>query len=74
MIHESKLNYWLKNYIGIKMKKEYKILAILFLLALIIRIVFLFASPVKIWDETVYANLGYDLSKNPFDYSFAKNW
>ncbi len=55
------------------MKKEYKILLGIFLLALIIRVIFVFASPVKIWDETVYANLGYDLSKNFFDYSFANN-
>ena len=55
------------------MKKEHKILLGLFIIALIIRILFLFSSPVRIWDETVYANLGYDLSKNPFDYSFANN-
>ena len=55
------------------MKKEFKILVLLFMLALIIRIIFVFISPVKIWDETVYANLGYDLSRNLFDYSFANN-
>lgn len=55
------------------MKREYKLLLAVFILALIIRIVFIFSSPVKIWDETVYANLGYDLSKTPLDYSFANN-
>ncbi|MEM5783167.1 MAG: glycosyltransferase family 39 protein [Candidatus Aenigmatarchaeota archaeon] len=55
------------------MKNEYKTVFVLFLIALVIRILFVFISPVKIWDETVYANLGYDLSKNPFDYSFANN-
>lgn len=55
------------------MKKEYKILLGIFLFALIIRIIFVFASPVKIWDETVYANLGYDLNNNPLDYSVENN-
>ncbi len=51
------------------MKREHKIILVLFLLALIIRFIFLFCTPIKIWDETVYANLGYDLSSNPFHYS-----
>ena len=55
------------------MKKEYKILLVIFILALIIRIVFLFSTPVKIWDETVYANLGHDLSNNFSDYSVENN-
>jgi 4-amino-4-deoxy-L-arabinose transferase-like glycosyltransferase len=55
------------------MKKEYNVLSVIFVIALLIRILFVFISPIKIWDETVYANLGYDLSKNPFDYSFANN-
>ena len=55
------------------MKKEYKILLGIFILALIIRVAFVFASPVKIWDETVYTNLGYDLSNTPFDYSVENN-
>jgi len=53
------------------MKRETKILIILFIFALLIRILFAFSSPVKWWDETVYSDLGYELSKNPFDYSFA---
>ena len=53
------------------MKRETKILIVLFVFALLIRILFSFSSPVKWWDETVYSNLGYGLSKNPLDYSFA---
>jgi len=56
------------------MKRVNKILLFLFLVALIIRITFLYSFLVKIWDETVYVNLGYDLSKNPFDYSFDRLW
>lgn len=51
------------------MRREYKVLILLFLLAFIVRIFFVFDSPVRIWDETVYSNLGYDLSKNMFHYS-----
>jgi 4-amino-4-deoxy-L-arabinose transferase-like glycosyltransferase len=56
-----------------KMKKETKILISLLVLALIIRIIFVYSTPIKIWDETVYANLGHDLSNNPFDYSVENN-
>lgn len=57
------------------MKKETKILIGILLFALVIRIIFIYSTPVRIWDETVYANLGYDLSKNPFDYSLrASGW
>jgi len=56
-----------------KQIKENRILILILLLALILRIIFVFVSPVKIWDETIYANLGYDLSKNISDYSFAHN-
>lgn len=55
------------------MKKETKVLIALFIIAFIIRGIFVFSTPLKIWDETVYANLGYDLSKNPFDYSVRNN-
>jgi len=55
------------------MKKEIKILIALFVIAFIIRGIFVFATPLKIWDETVYANLGYDLSRNILDYSVANN-
>lgn len=49
--------------------KENKWIISIIILALIIRIIFAFQTPVRIWDETVYSNLGHDLSKNPFDYS-----
>jgi 4-amino-4-deoxy-L-arabinose transferase-like glycosyltransferase len=58
----------------IKLKKNYKIVFVLFVIALAIRILFVFVPPVKIWDETVYMNLGYDLSRNPFNYSFTNKW
>ena len=54
--------------------KENKIIISIFLLALSIRILFVFVMPVKLWDETVYTNLGYDLSKNLFQYSFTHGW
>lgn len=47
-----------------------KLLIILFILSLSIRIIAVFISPIKIWDETVYANLGHDLNLDPLDYSF----
>ncbi len=56
------------------MKKEYKVLLAILIIAFIIRTIFVFLFPVRWWDETVYANLGYDLSKNPFDYSFNHGW
>jgi 4-amino-4-deoxy-L-arabinose transferase-like glycosyltransferase len=55
------------------MERQTKTLIILFLIAFLIRVGFIFVSPIKIWDEAVYANLGYDLSHNPFDYSVANN-
>lgn len=54
--------------------KKNKLLFLIILFALIIRIIFIFSTPLKIWDETVYANLGYDLSKDFFDYSFNNGW
>jgi len=56
------------------MNKECKILIFIFLVALLIRVIFLFSYPTKWWDETVYANLGYDLSQNPFHYSYDGKW
>ncbi len=35
---------------------------------------FAFAEPVKWWDETVYASLGWDLKTNPAHYSFDGGW
>jgi len=51
------------------MKRETKIILALFFIAFVIRVIFAFHNPLLIWDETVYANLGYDLSKNPLHYS-----
>lgn len=55
------------------MKREIKILIFLFVMAFIIRGIFVFVMAIPLWDETVYANLGYDLSNNPFDYSVKNN-
>jgi 4-amino-4-deoxy-L-arabinose transferase-like glycosyltransferase len=55
------------------MEKETKILIALFLIAFVIRGVFTLSTPLRIWDETVYADLGYDLSRNPLDYSVRNN-
>ena len=51
-----------------------KILIYIFILSLSIRIISVYLTPIKWWDETVYANLGYDLKTNPFDYSFNRTW
>ena len=47
---------------------------ILFIFAILIRIIFVYIYQIRIWDETVYANLGYDLSLNPFHYAFDGKW
>jgi len=53
-----------------KISKNIKwILLGIFILALVLRLIFISSSPIRWWDEAVYANIGYDLSKNPFDYS-----
>ena len=54
--------------------KKNKWLIVIFIIALLIRIFFIFSMPVKLWDETVYINLGYDLSENPLEYSFSNGW
>ena len=54
--------------------KKNKWLIAIFIVALLIRIIFIFSMPIKLWDETIYLNLGYDLSKNPLDYSFSNGW
>ncbi|MDO8622730.1 MAG: glycosyltransferase family 39 protein [archaeon] len=56
------------------MRRQTKILIAIFILALIVRLIFTFSTPLRWWDETVYANLGYELSKNPLGYSFAYEW
>lgn len=49
------------------------IIAIL-LLSFFLRLAFAYAEPVKWWDETVYASLGWDLKSNPTHYSFDGGW
>ena len=53
--------------------KNNKWIISLVIIAFLIRVLFVFSMPVKLWDETVYANLGYDLSQNPLDYSVANS-
>jgi 4-amino-4-deoxy-L-arabinose transferase-like glycosyltransferase len=54
--------------------KEHKWIIIIFMIALLVRTIFVFSMPVKLWDETIYINLGADLSINPLDYSFTNGW
>lgn len=53
------------------MKNLDKWLILLLIISFLIRILFLTYSPIRGWDETVYLNLGHDLSINPFSYSLA---
>ncbi|MBI2629912.1 glycosyltransferase family 39 protein [Candidatus Pacearchaeota archaeon] len=54
--------------------KKNKWIITIFAIALLVRVLFVFSMPIKLWDETVYLNLGYDLSQNPMDYSFSNGW
>jgi len=54
--------------------KKNRWLIAIFGIALLIRILFVFSMPIKLWDETIYLNLGADLSNNPLDYSFSNGW
>lgn len=47
-----------------------KLLVLIFVFAFSIRIISAYISPIKWWDETIYADLGWNLKSNPFDYSF----
>ncbi len=51
---------------------RYKVIILLFILALIVNSISSQASLVKWWDETVYSSLGYDLKDSPLDYTFSK--
>jgi 4-amino-4-deoxy-L-arabinose transferase-like glycosyltransferase len=51
-----------------------KFVVLLFLFSFSLNSFSAFYFPIKWWDETVYANLGYDLQKNPLDYSFTHGW
>jgi 4-amino-4-deoxy-L-arabinose transferase-like glycosyltransferase len=54
--------------------KKHRWLIAIFIIAFLVRIIFVFSMPVKLWDETVYLNLGKDLSHNPLSYSFSQGW
>ncbi|MBM3232517.1 phospholipid carrier-dependent glycosyltransferase [Candidatus Pacearchaeota archaeon] len=51
------------------MNKNVKIILLIVIIGLLIRFSFIWTGPIKIWDETIYSNLGNSLSQNPFDYS-----
>lgn len=53
--------------------RENWILLIILFVGLLVRLAFAYSSNVPWWDESVYLNLGYDLSNNPFDYSVENN-
>ena len=61
---------WL-SWLDVERKDMLIILVVLF--AFLIRIIFLFYTPLRGWDETVYLNLGYQLSQNPLIYSLANS-
>lgn len=50
-----------------------RLLAIL-VIALLLRVGSVYITPIKWWDEAVYADLGWKLSQNPVDYSFGPFW
>jgi len=56
-----------------KLSKEIWILLAVLVLGFLVRLAFAFISNVPWWGESVYLNLGYDLSKNPLDYSVENN-
>lgn len=51
------------------MSKTDKWMIAVLIFSFLTRIAFLFYSPHRGWDETVYLNLGHDLSNNPLTYS-----
>ena len=54
--------------------KKNRWLIALFISAFLVRMIFAYATPIKSWDETIYLNLGSDLSHNLLDYSFSHGW
>jgi len=56
------------------MKLNRKFVVLLFLISFSVNSLSSYYFPIKWWDEAVYANLGYDLQKNPLDYSFDHGW
>ena len=60
---------------SLKINKQKTIfLTLIFLFSLFLRIAASKIDPLRWWDETVYADLGWDLHINPFDYSFSHGW
>lgn len=57
----------------VKIDKTDKVMILLLVVSFLIRITTILYISYRGWDETVYLNLGYDLSKNPFDYSLLNN-
>jgi len=53
----------------VKLEKNDRVLILVLGISFLVRIAFLLYSPLRGWDETVYLNLGLDLSENPFFYS-----
>jgi 4-amino-4-deoxy-L-arabinose transferase-like glycosyltransferase len=53
------------------LKEEHKVVLALFSLSLVLISCLSLMHPIRQWDEAVYLNLGHQLSKNPFDYSFS---
>lgn len=56
------------------MKRKMILIASILLISFFLRLAFAYAEPVKWWDETVYASLGWDLKANPTHYSFDGGW
>ena len=56
-------NFWFS------LERNDKLIVLILVLSFIIRILFILYSPLRGWDESVYLNLGEDLSKNPLLYS-----
>lgn len=61
---KSKIKYFWSN-----LDKIDRLVILLLILSFLIRLSTLFYSSLKGWDETVYLNLGHDLSENPLIYS-----
>lgn len=52
-----------------EMDKTDKLMILLLTISFLVRVITILYTSYRGWDETVYLNLGYDLSKNPFHYS-----
>jgi len=68
----SKISSKIKMHWG-EMQKTDKLIILVLIFAFLVRISFLFYPFIRGWDETVYLNLGHDLSRNPFHYSLSSS-